>query len=90
MVNKCRWCLTYCVQFNFEKCYTTCSCDAKLRVFSILQDSPIIYHFDKTYCLKVDFNHLYVNNSLVLGPSSALYRSFLEHCTLTNKVVWTI
>ena len=24
---------------------------------------------------------------LVLGPSTALYRSFLEHCTLTNKAV---
>ena len=28
--------------------------------------------------------------SLVLGPSTALYRSFLEHCTLTNKAVGTI
>ena len=27
---------------------------------------------------------------LVLGPFTALYRSFLEHCTLTNKVVGTI
>ena len=27
---------------------------------------------------------------LVLGPSTALYRSFLEHCTLTNKAVGTI
>ena len=27
---------------------------------------------------------------LVLGPSTALYRSFLEHCTLTNKVVGTL
>ena len=27
---------------------------------------------------------------LVLGPSTALYRSFLEHCTLTNKAVETI
>ena len=26
----------------------------------------------------------------VLGPSTALYRPFLEHCTLTNKAVWTI
>ena len=27
---------------------------------------------------------------LVIGPSTALYRSFLGHCTLTNKVVGTI
>ena len=27
---------------------------------------------------------------LVLCPSTALYRSFLEHCTLTNKAVGTI
>ena len=27
---------------------------------------------------------------LVLGPSSALYRSFLKHCTLTNKTFGTI
>ena len=27
---------------------------------------------------------------LVLGPSTALYRSFLKHCTLTNKAVGTI
>ena len=27
---------------------------------------------------------------LVLGPFSALYRSFLKHCTLTDKAVWTI
>ena len=27
---------------------------------------------------------------LVLGPSTALYRSFLKQCTLTNKVVGTI
>ena len=27
---------------------------------------------------------------LVLGPSTALCRSFLKHCTLTNKVVGTI
>ena len=27
---------------------------------------------------------------LVLGSSTALYRSFLEHCTLTNKAVGTI
>ena len=27
---------------------------------------------------------------LVLGPSTALYRSFLAHCTLTNKAVGTI
>ena len=27
---------------------------------------------------------------LVLGLSTALYRSFLEHCTLTNKAVGTI
>ena len=27
---------------------------------------------------------------LVLGPSTALYRSFLEHCTLTYKAVGTI
>ena len=26
---------------------------------------------------------------LVLGPSTALYRSFPEHCTLTNKAVGT-
>ena len=26
----------------------------------------------------------------MLGPSTALYRSFLEHCTLTNKAVGTI
>ena len=26
----------------------------------------------------------------VLGPSTALYRSFLKHCTLTNKTVGTI
>ena len=25
---------------------------------------------------------------LELGPSTALYRSFLKHCTLTNKAVW--
>ena len=28
--------------------------------------------------------------SLELGPSTALYRSFLKHCTLTNKAVETI
>ena len=28
--------------------------------------------------------------SLVLGPSAALYRPFLKHCTLTNKAVGTI
>ena len=27
---------------------------------------------------------------LVLGPSTALYTSFLKHCTLTNKAVQTI
>ena len=27
---------------------------------------------------------------LVLSPSTALYRSFLKHCTLTNKAVGTI
>ena len=27
---------------------------------------------------------------LVLGPSTALYRSFLKHCTLTNKAMGTI
>ena len=27
---------------------------------------------------------------LVLGPSTALYRPFLKHCTLTNKAVGTI
>ena len=27
---------------------------------------------------------------LVLGPSTALYRSFLKHCTLSNKAVGTI
>ena len=27
---------------------------------------------------------------LVIGPSTALYRSFLKHCTLTNKAVGTI
>ena len=27
---------------------------------------------------------------LVLGPFTALYRSFLKHCTLTNKAVGTI
>ena len=27
---------------------------------------------------------------LVLGPSTALYRTFLKHCTLTNKAVGTI
>ena len=27
---------------------------------------------------------------LVLGPSTALYRSLLKHCTLTNKAVGTI
>ena len=27
---------------------------------------------------------------LVLGPSAALYRPFLKHCTLTNKAVGTI
>ena len=27
---------------------------------------------------------------LVLGPSTALYRSFLKHCTLTNKAVGTL
>ena len=27
---------------------------------------------------------------LVLGPSTALYEPFLEHCTLTNKAVGTI
>ena len=27
---------------------------------------------------------------LALGPSTALYRSFLKHCTLTNKAVGTI
>ena len=29
-------------------------------------------------------------NGLVLGPSSALCRYFLKHCTLTNKAVGTI
>ena len=28
--------------------------------------------------------------SLVLGPSTALYRTFLKHCTLTNKAMGTI
>ena len=28
--------------------------------------------------------------SLVLGPSTALYRPFLKHCTLTNKAVGAI
>ena len=28
--------------------------------------------------------------SLVFGPSTALYRPFLKHCTLTNKAVGTI
>ena len=27
---------------------------------------------------------------LVFGPSKALYRSFLKHCTLTNKAVGTV
>ena len=27
---------------------------------------------------------------LVFGPFTALYRSFLKRCTLTNKVVWTL
>ena len=27
---------------------------------------------------------------LVLGPSTALYKSFQKHYTLTNKVIWTI
>ena len=27
---------------------------------------------------------------LVLGPFTALYRSFLKRCTLTNKMIWTI
>ena len=27
---------------------------------------------------------------LMLGPSTALYRSFIKHCTLTNKAVGTI
>ena len=27
---------------------------------------------------------------LVLGPSTALHRPFLKHCTLTNKAVGTI
>ena len=27
---------------------------------------------------------------LVLGPSTALYRSFLTHCTLTNKAAGPI
>ena len=27
---------------------------------------------------------------LVIGPCTALYRPFLKHCTLTNKVVGTI
>ena len=27
---------------------------------------------------------------LVFGPSTALYRFFLNHCTLTNKAVGTI
>ena len=27
---------------------------------------------------------------IVLGPSTALYRSFLKHCTLANKAVGTI
>ena len=27
---------------------------------------------------------------LVLGPSTALYRSFLKHCTLTKKAAGTI
>ena len=30
------------------------------------------------------------NNSLVLGPSTALYRSVLDHCTLANSVMRTI
>ena len=28
--------------------------------------------------------------SLLPGPFTVLYRSFLKHCTLTNKAVWTI
>ena len=34
------------------------------------------------------YDPLIIENTicLVLGPSTALYRSFLEHCTLTNKV----
>ena len=27
---------------------------------------------------------------ILLGPSTALYRSFLNHCTLTNKVMGTL
>ena len=27
---------------------------------------------------------------LVIGPSTALYKSLLEHCALTNKAIWTI
>ena len=27
---------------------------------------------------------------IVLGPSTSLYRTFLEHCTLTNKALGTI
>ena len=38
------------------------------------------------------YDPLIIENTigLVLGPSTALYRSFLEHCTLTNKAVGTI
>ena len=38
------------------------------------------------------YDPLIIENTigLVLGPSTALYRSFLQHCTLTNKAVGTI
>ena len=38
------------------------------------------------------YDPLIIENTigLVLGPSTALYRSFLEHCTLTNKAEGTI
>ena len=38
------------------------------------------------------YDPLIIENTigLVLGPSTALYRSFLEPCTLTNKAVGTI
>ena len=41
-------------------------------------------------CRKYDPVIIERNIALVLGPSTALYRSFLEHSTLTNILVGTI
>ena len=43
------------------------------------------------YRLNIDWTPVHYRTiDLVLGPSTALYRSFLEHCTLKNKAIGSI